>query len=323
MNFQTVTGPAAVEAIEFADGHGHVWIDPAKSVAKAVQLPLKNATVIEAELKDFRLAGGSLIVDCQPGGAGRDGQMLKKLSEAAAVHLTATTGFHLEKYYQPDFWLWQASEHQAADFFVAELTSGLAEASEVLASTIKVGFSGKIEGQTQTLMEAVAEAAGQTGALILIHTERGENAEALLPFFDKRGVSPERLYVCHLDKRPDLGLHQELAQAGALLGYDTFIRSTYKPREHVWPLLKAMTEAGLAGHIAIGLDLALSSMWRHFGGQPGLIALPELIWPGLRQAEIEEADIVKLIGQNIARYLVRPSDIAEKTEIEAQDIPEA
>lgn len=305
MNFQTVTGPAEVEAIEFADGHGHAWIDPPQGVSPAARLELKNAAAIEAELKDFRLAGGSLLVDCQPGGAGRDGRMLKKLSEATAVYLTATTGFHLEKYYQPDFWLWRATEHQAADYFIAELTSGLREASEVLATTIKVGYPGQIDGQTRTLMEGVAEAARQTGALVLFHTERGRNVEALLPFFDQRGVAPDRLYLCHVDKRPDLGLHQELAQAGALLGYDTFVRTKYKPRQNVWPLLTAMTEARLGGQIALGLDLALSAMWRHYGGQPGLIALPEQIWPALRQAEIEETDVVGLIGQNVARYLAR------------------
>lgn len=331
MKIQTVIGLADTNDIELVDGHGHVWIDPPQGVTGRVRLELNDSGMITAELKSFRAAGGSAIVDCQPGGCGRDGNMLKKLSEETELYITATTGFHLERYYPREAWLWSASETAAANYFIAELTNGLHEAGDVLATTIKVAHDGgPIKGQTQVLMEAAAEAARQTGALLLFHTEQGRRAEELLPFFDKRGVSPGRLYLCHLDKRPDFGLHRELAQAGALLGYDTFVRSQYKPAQNVWPLLKEMIEARLGDHIALGLDLAYAGLWRHYrpatkttppnGRQqrqvssssphpeperPGLMALPDQIVPRLQQEEIDDTVVAKLAGQNILRYLAR------------------
>src|SRR4029434_6511644 len=109
----------------------------------------------------------------------------------------------------------------------------------------------------------------------------------------------------HIDQRPDIGLHRELAQAGALLGYDTFIRPTTKPEREVWPLLKAMVTLGWVRHIAIGWEMGSTSLWRHYGGQPGLIALPDQLIPRLRAEEIDDAIIDRLIGKNVAEYLAK------------------
>lgn len=313
MTLQTVTGPVAVEGIRLADGHGHAWISPPKGVSPEARLELNDYEAIQRELVDFRAAGGALIVDCQPGGCGRDASMLVRLAEATGVHITATTGFHQQKYYPPGSELWSASAEEAAACFVQELTVGMREAGgEVRATTIKVGYDGVIGGQGRTLMEAAAEAARQTGALILFHTERGKNVETLLPFFSDRGVSADRLYLCHVDKRPDFGLHRELAQAGALLGYDTFLRPQHHPEQGVWPLLKRMVANGLDDHVAIGLDMAIASLWQYYGGQPGMLAFPEQIIPRLRAEGMSAGVVARLAGQNIAQRLVWQTPDSQK-----------
>lgn len=302
---QTVTGLVAVDEITMVDGHAHAWIHPPEGVLPKYRLVLNNPQRIEAELRDFRSAGGAMLVDCQPGGCGRDARMLVKFSEATGLHLTATTGFHLQHYYPRDYWLWSANEQAAADYFINELTTGVQEKDDVLATTIKVGYPGEIKEQTRVLMEAAAEAARQTGAALLFHTEQGRGVEDLPLFFEDRGVAINRLYLCHIDKRPDLGLHQELAQAGALLGYDTFVRAKYKPAQNVWPLLGEMIRSGREDNIAIGLDLAQTALWHHFEGSPGLVTLPDKILPQLHQAGYSESVVSKLIAKNVARFLVR------------------
>jgi predicted metal-dependent phosphotriesterase family hydrolase len=313
VRFRTVTGLVAVEGVHLADGHGHVWIQPPQGVSRDAHLELSDYEAIQAELTDFRDAGGTTIVDCQPGGCGRDARMLVRLATATRLHVTATTGFHRQEYYPATDWLWSASEEEATTYFVKELTDGMRETEgTVPATTIKVGYEGLLEGQSLVLMAAAAETALQTGAAILCHTEPGKNVEALLSFFGDRAVTPDRLYICHIDKRPDFGLHRELAQAGALLGYDTFVRPKYNPEEGAWPLLKKMVAEGLADRIAIGLDLAAASMWRHYGGQPGMLALPEQIVPRLRAEGMSESIIALLTGQNIARYLARQTPEEEE-----------
>ncbi len=306
MRLQTVTGLIAVEDVGLADAHAHVWIEPPVGAAPEARFELDDEAVIKAELMDFRAAGGNLVIDCQPGGCGRDGAALARLAEATGVHIAAVTGFHRQRYYPPEYWLWSASAEEASAYFAEELTAGMREVDGALRATaIKVGYEGGFEGQSGVLMEAAAEAARRTGAAILFHTERGRNAEALPPFFNDRGVPTDRLFICHMDKRPDFGLHRELAQAGALLGYDTFARPQYDPERNAWPLLKAMAAGGLGDHIAIGLDLSTVSMWRRFGGHPGMVMLAEQIAPRLRAEGIDAPTIAGMTGRNVARYLVR------------------
>jgi predicted metal-dependent phosphotriesterase family hydrolase len=306
MRIQTVTGVVPIEDIQLADGHGHVWIDPPEDVAPDARLVLDDRVALEDELKDFRDAGGTLVVDCQPGGCGRDARMLARLAEATGVSITATTGYHRQKYYPATSWLWSASEGEAAAYFVEELSAGTRETDgTVPATTIKVGYEGTLEDQGRVLIEAAAEAARQTGAPILCHTEEGRNAEALPLFFEDRGVPADRLYFCHMDKRPDIGLHRELAQAGVLLGYDTFVRPKYRPDQTTWPLIKEMVADGLGHRIGIGLDLARPHLLRRYGGEPGLLALPEQIVPRLQAEGISKPVIAQLTGQNVAQRLVR------------------
>jgi phosphotriesterase-related protein len=308
MNLLTVAGPIPVEEVRLADGHAHAWISPPAGVAPESRLALDDYEAIRAELADFRAAGASTLIDCQPGGCGRDAGKLRRLAEVTGLHITATTGFHRPIYYPASSWLWSASAAEAAAYFVEELTVGTRETRDtsraVRVTTIKVGYEGVIDGQTRVLMEAAAHAAAQTGAALLFHTERGKNVEALLPFFADRGLAPARLYLCHMDKRPDLGLHRELAQAGVLLGYDTFARPGYKPEQGAWPLIRALVSDGLDRAVAIGLDLAYRALWRSYGGQPGLVFLPEYVVPRLRAEGMTEATIRRLTALNIAERLV-------------------
>jgi 5-phospho-D-xylono-1,4-lactonase len=304
VTIQTVTGPLAESAVTLADGHAHAWIAPPEGIALEARLELDRFDAIKAELDQFQAAGGSLLVDCQPGGTGRDTNRLAQLAQATGVWITATTGFHLQKYYPLEYWLWSATAESAAAYFIEELVTGTRESQgTILAATIKVGYGGVIGGQTRVLMEAAAEAARQTDALILFHTERGINVEALLPFFADRGVPAQQLYLCHVDKRPDVGLHRELAQAGVLLGYDTFARPRYDPERTVWPLLLAMVAADLGAYVAVCQDMALPEMWRSWGGEPGLCFLPKVIIPRLRAEGVSEAVLRQLTGANIAQRL--------------------
>ncbi len=301
---QTVTGPIAVEWVRVADAHSHVWIQPPPGVPPDIT-PLSDYDDILKELLDFHDAGGTTLIDCQPPGCGRDARMLARLALATGLHITAVTGFHLRRYYPAKNWLWTASTTQAVDTFLEELRAGMNETGgRIPATAILAGYDGRIDGQEQALMEAAAEAARQTGAALLLHTEQGRNIEALLPFFSKLGLSANRLYICNADQRADAGLHRELAQAGALLGYSSYLRREYNADQHLWPLLKTLVAAGLGHKIALGLDLTNPAMWVYGGAEWGLEALPRLIIPRLQQEGIAQEIADGLVGQNVARHLV-------------------
>ena len=316
MVLRTVTGTVELDRndVGIVDGHGHLWIDPPPGVAESARIELDDETMIRAELTDFYEAGGRVVVDCQPGGCGRNHRMLVELSAASRVQVTATTGFHLARYYPPRHWLWSASAAEALAYFVEELTRGMRDDDHhaapslrepVRATCIKVGYDGELFGQALVLTEAALQAARQTGATILVHTEQGRNVEALLAFSERRGIPPTQLYLCHMDKRPDAALHQELAETGILLGYDTFARPKYSPETGAWKLIEALAERDLDSRIAIGLDLAHPPLWRHAGGAEGLLMIANRIMPRLQAMGFSQSAVLGMTGRNVAERLAK------------------
>jgi predicted metal-dependent phosphotriesterase family hydrolase len=303
---QTILGQVSLETLGITDAHNHLWIDPVPGAA--ADSPVLNCwEAILVELEAYRQAGGGTILDCQPGGCGRNGQRLAELARTSRVNIVACTGFHRQRYYPPAYWLWQASAETAATSFVEELTFGLAETLQavqpVRAGFIKIACEASLANTPQAALEGAAAAAAQSGAVLEIHTEKGQDAEAILSYFVGRGVSARQVVLCHIDKRPDFGLHRALVQAGVLLEYDTFYRPKYAPQTHVWPLIEQMVTAGLDSSLALATDMAESSLWRSLGGEPGLVGLINSIRPGLVHLGIGPSAVERLTGGNIARRL--------------------
>jgi phosphotriesterase-related protein len=168
---------------------------------------------------------------------------------------------------------------------------------------IKIAAEASLEASPMALFEAAAAVVKETGYAIEMHTERGAAVADFLAYFGGQGVSPRRLVFCHVDKRPDVGLHRELAQAGVLLEYDTFFRPKYEPERGVWPLIGKMAAAGLAGRVALATDMADPGLWAELGGGPGLPASFATIKERLAQMGLSPAVIAGLIGGNIAARL--------------------
>lgn len=305
----TVLGPVAAESLGVTDAHNHMWIAPVPGAQPGVPV-LFDQSAIAAELGDYRQSGGGAQIDCQPGGCGRDGRFLSELSRASGVHIVACTGFHLEGYYAPNYWLWRSTLEEASTYFVRELTHGLEEtigmAPPVRAGFIKVACQRTLAETSGTLLEAAAMASRETGAAIEIHTEQGASAEEIGAFFTRHGVGTERLVLCHMDKRPDIGLHRALARAGVMLEYDTFYRPQYQPEQRVWHLVEQMVADGLEQQFAIGTDMAHAAMWSRLGTGPGLAGLTTCIVPRLQSIGFALATVQRLVGENIAARLARP-----------------
>ncbi len=302
----TVLGTVSYTDLGVTDAHNHVWISPVPGADPSAPV-LDQFDLIRHELVEYRLAGGASLLDCQPGGCGRDGNKLAQLAAASGVNLIACTGFHRKKYYPSEHWLWAAGPDKAAGYFISELEQGLAEtigsSTPIKAGFIKIALESNWEDTPQAALEGAAIAALKTRSLLEIHTEKGQLAETACAYFTEFGLQPSQLVFCHMDKRPDVSLHTELARFGALLEYDTFFRPKYHPASNLWPLLSAMVRADCARGIALATDMAESAMYHAIGGGPGLKALPTLIRDQLSQNGYPEGAIRQMLGENIARRL--------------------
>jgi phosphotriesterase-related protein len=302
----TVLGPVTPEAMGITDAHNHLWISSQDGMAKKAPV-LDKYDLILKELVDYKSSGGGSQVDCQPVGAGRDANRLRNLALSSGVNIVACTGYHLEAYYPAGFDLWQMNSENAAEFFLDEIVAGLMETRNVdqlvYPGFIKVAVREELDKTRLDMLEAAVVVSKQTGYTIEMHTERGEAVEDYLNFLNNMDFELDQLILCHMDKRPDIGLHKELAQAGCGLEYDTFFRQKYQPDQHVWKLIPKMISAGCHRSLVLATDLAESKLWRRIGGGPGLTGFTTHILKRLEEIIKDKRIILDLMGGNIAQFL--------------------
>lgn len=303
---RTVLGNVTYLDLGITDGHTHVWIEPIPNT-DALSPVLNKFDQIVEELKSYYSSGGRTLLDCQPGGCGRNGNRLIQLSERSNVNIVACTGFHRVKYYTPDYWLFKAEAQRVADHFIKELTESLDETDgqpkTATAGFIKVALEVEWESTPLTTLKGAAIAAYKSGAMVEIHTEKGAQAEKIVPFFEKYFVAPNQLVICHMDKRADFKLHSELVRQGVLLEYDTFYRPKYQPELNLWLMIRKMMEAGFEKSMVLATDLAESAMYKKIGGGPGLESFPGEIKIRLTELGFSASAIQQMLGGNIARRL--------------------
>jgi 5-phospho-D-xylono-1,4-lactonase len=299
----TVRGPVAYERLGITDAHNHMWIEPMPGADPSAPV-LNQYDLILMELEEYREFGGQTLLDCQPGGCGRDGNKLLALSQGSGVNLIACTGFHRKKYYPEEYWLWGASAQEVYDHLCSELEQGFHETLEtkspVRAGFIKIALESVWKNCPLAALEGAASAALKTKALLVIHTEQGALAEKACVYFTDMGVFPHQLVLCHMDKRPDLSLHKALADIGVLLEYDTFYRPKYDPATNLWPLVEQMVSAGFSDRVALATDMAEADLYHFIGGGPGLKSLPGEIQDKLKEKGFPETARNQMLGGNIA-----------------------
>ena len=302
----TVKGPVPYDQLGITDVHNHVWIEAVPGLVKGNPV-LDKYELILKELLEYRQQGGGTILDCQPGGCGRNGSKLLELSQTSRVNILACTGFHRKKYYPQSYWLWDVSAQNISEYLCSELEQGLTETLDtplsVRAGFIKIALESSWTECPQAALEGAALAAYKTKALLEIHTEKGLLAEKACVYFTDQGVLPNQLVICHMDKKPDFSLHRALASFGVLLEYDTFYRPKYNPVTNLWPLIEQMVGVGHADRIALATDMAESALYHQIGGGPGLVSLPGEIRDTLKQKGFPDDAIVQMVGGNIARRL--------------------
>lgn len=307
-----VRGDVRPEDVGFAHCHEHTFILPGPSAKLNGALLLDDLDKTTAELSEFHAAGGRTVVDAQPIGQERAPRLQKLASGRSAVNIVATTGFHRAIFYGPEHFRFHETAEALAERMIGEITTGMAEYSglDVVATTdVRAGLLKfatdyhLIDPDARKVAEAVAAAHRQTGAPIITHTERGTCAMEQVALLDKLGVDPSALLISHLDRNPDVYLHQDVAASGAHVVYDGISRVKYFPDSTIVELILRMVEAGYGERILLAMDMGPRTMWRAYGGGPGMTYLAGVFLPKLRRAGLSRQSIDLLTTRNPANAL--------------------
>ncbi|HYY81982.1 MAG TPA: aryldialkylphosphatase [Actinomycetes bacterium] len=306
MEVQTVLGPVAPEALGPTDAHEHLFL-------RTPALPGEELTELEpmlAEAAALRAAGARAVADLTPVGCGRDPDSLRLLAERSGLHVIAATGFHRDAHYPAGHWVHREPEEVLAEVLVTDLTVGMDERDwqgprprpgPARAGIVKLGASyQRLSGSERRRLAAGALAAARTGAPVAVHLELGSMAHEVLDLLAGHDVPPGRVALAHLDRNPDLGLHAELAERGAFLMYDGAGKVVHHPDSMLVELVAGMAEAGHAGSLLLGGDVARRSSLRAHGGGPGMAHLFAVLAPRLRKA-LGDQLVERLLVANPAR----------------------
>jgi phosphotriesterase-related protein len=259
---RTVLGDLAPGELGACDAHEHLFLaTPAQpgeeftDVGKATE-----------EVRALASFGGRALVDWTPIGLGRDLPGLAEVSRATGVHVIAATGLHRDAHYSEDDALRKAAGHELAERFSVELS-----AADHPCGVIKIGASyHQVKPFERLAFEAAAAAHACVGAPVCVHTEHGTMGLDLVELLGSLGVRAEAVVLAHLDRNPDAGEHAETAAAGAWLQLDGPGRTKYWPDSTIVALIAELVERGHAGRILLGGDTGRRSMFRSYGGGPGL-----------------------------------------------------
>ncbi|MBQ6840058.1 MAG: TatD family hydrolase [Oscillospiraceae bacterium] len=301
---RTVTGDLPAEQLGHIQCHEHIWLRKGPGYELNPALCMDDYNKSLQELKDYRLAGGATIVDAQPGGFGRDAEKLLRLSKDSGVNIVAVTGFHKKAFAEED--LGALTETALVDRFCREITEGMTECGSAKAGMVKAAWDdGGLEDYVnQKLFSAVAATAAQTGAPVLIHTEKDTDLTRMLKLFEGCGVPAHRILICHLDRTiPDPGLHKEVMAAGCYLCYDSVNRLKYVSHAQELALIGKMCEAGLDERIVLSLDTTAARLRSYGAADMGLDYLLKDYKNMLISAGIPEKSIRKMYETNAAQIL--------------------
>jgi predicted metal-dependent phosphotriesterase family hydrolase len=300
----TVLGPIRPDQLGVTDAHDHLFL-------RTPALPGQDFDNVDRAIEEVggaKFGGLRAIVEVTPIGCGRKPAGMRSVAEATGTHVIAATGYHRDAHYPPGHWVREATVEVLSERILADLREGMhpddwltdAPLDQARAGVIKAGASyHRITQLEERRLIAAAIGHRESGAAILVHTEIGTCAHAIVDLLTHEGVAPERIILAHLDRNPDFELHSEVAGRGVALEYDTPGRIKYRPDSQLIDLIEAMVEAGHGGRLLLGLDLGMRDYFRAYGGGPGLAYLMETFVPRLRGRIGEEA-VTRILVDNAA-----------------------
>ena len=225
---ETVRGAVAADDLGPTLPHEHVFVMQPEALANYGHVwgPSywdEDVRVVDAveKLRAVRAAGIRTIVDPTAPGLGRNIARIQRINADVDLHIVVATGVYafLEL---PNF-LHYRSADAIAELFVRELREGIDDTG-VKAAFLKCAVEEHgLVGDIPKILDAVALAAVETGAPVMVHTNaRAATGTLALDALTSRGVDPSRLVVAHAGDSNDLDYLRTIGDAGATLGCDRF-----------------------------------------------------------------------------------------------------
>lgn len=312
MNITTLLGEIPAESLGFCQCHEHILMSKGVSFQVHKLLCIDDPEKSLAELKAYKVAGGSALVDAQPVGCNRMASKEMELSKVSGVHIIGSTGFHKMCFYPENHWNFTASEDEIAQLYIRELTVGMYDDGEhnfpSVATTAKAGQiktaldKVNLTAPYKKLFSAAVTASKATGKPIMVHIEQGSDPLALLDFFLERDMAPEKLIFCHMDRAiPEIEIILAVAKAGVYLEFDTIGRFNYHSDDRELEIIQSVLDAGYENQLLCSLDTTRGRLQAYDPAAVGLTYIRNTFLPAMEKAGITDGQLAKIFRVNPAQ----------------------
>jgi phosphotriesterase-related protein len=277
---------------------GEAWWDEERGVAGAV-----------AKLQRVRAAGIETLVDPTAVGLGRDIRRIQRVNEHVDLNIVVCTGVYAFMEL-PQFLRYRTLE-ALAELFVHELTEGIDDTG-VKAAFIKCAVEEHgLVGDVPRILAAVAAAAIETGAPVMVHTNgAAQSGLVALETLTSKGVPTEKLVIAHVGDSNDLDYIRRLASSGAFLGWDRFNIEHFNPdAKRIETVCAALAQGSVDldqlhfSHDGATFHDFMVGDPMFAGEEADYLHLSNVILPQLRERGVSDADIDRIMVDNPRRWL--------------------
>jgi len=310
---ETVRGPVELERLGRTLMHEHVFVLDPEALANYAHLWGESywdeeARVADAIAKLRRLRDGGIetIVDPTAIGLGRDVARIARINAEVDLNIVVATGVYA--FLELRGFLGYRSNDWIAELFVRELREGIDDTG-VKAAFIKCAVEHfGLVGDVPRILACVAEAAVETDAPVMVHTNAPARTGLLaLDALTGHGVDPRRIVIAHAGDSNDLDYLRAIADTGASLGCDRFNIPHFNPDADRVRTLAALVAEGYVDRIHLGHDAACFYDFMignppFAGERPDYLHISNVIVPQLLAAGVTEAQVETMLVENPRRF---------------------
>ncbi len=310
---ETVRGPVDAAALGRTLMHEHILLIEAEALANYSHAfgasywdeELRVADAV-AKLTVLREAGIDTIVDPTAPGLGRFIPRIKRINEAVDLNIIVASGLYAFLGL-PNF-LNYRSVDAIAELFVREIREGINDTG-VKAAFLKCAVEAHgLVGDVPRILAAVAAAALETGAPVMVHTNAAARTGlAALDALTGGGVDPARIVIAHMGDSNDMDYLRAIGDTGAWLGLDRFGIDHFNPMEDRIRTLLALLDAGYGPQLHLAHDAACFCDFMtgdpfFAGAEASYLLVSGTVVPALLAAGAGEQAVEELLVENPRRF---------------------
>lgn len=312
----TVRGWIEPEKLGVTLPHEHLLLDfiGADQVSRDRYDPDEVFDAVLPHLTRAKGLGVSTLVESSPAYLGRDPALMRRLSEAADVHILTNTGYYGargHKFLPPH--AFEETAEQLAARWTNEWENGI-EDTGIRPGFMKIAVvSGSLSDIHKKLVRAAAKTHLSTGLTIACHADDGIAAAEALDILEQEGVNGSAFIWIHANQEPDKNKRARVAERGAWVSMDAVTAAAVP--QYV-EMVTDLRERGHLDRVLLSHDAGWYTVGEPGGGtfRPFEDLFIDLI-PALREAGFTEEEINQVNVEN-----PREAFIVRVRAVSAQDV---